>query len=213
MWIPNLVDFSEEKWNFDKCYQEGQKLKIAYAGVPGVGKDELRPVIEAIDSLTENEKSRIELHLWGPSAETLSIHMGEKKDILDKLDNILFLHGRVKQSDLPMLINKCNFTILIRKPSLRANAGFSTKMVESFCAGVPIIANLTGDIGRYLVDGVNGVVVKNSSSEACVEAIRKALYSLHCNIEMKEAALETAKLNFDYRNKVEDMKQFLSSIS
>ena len=210
--VPNLVDLSDKKWDCRCEKVVGDKLKLAYAGVPGVGKDELATVIEAMDLLPDDLKGRTELHIWGANQRDMETHLGDRKELLQKLSDNIFIYGRAKQSELPRLINGCHFTVLIRKPSLRANAGFSTKMVESFAAGVPVMANLTGDIGSFLKDGVNGIVVRNESTDACVEAIKKAHELLAKNPQMRKAALETAENEFDFHKYNDKMRTFLQNV-
>jgi glycosyltransferase involved in cell wall biosynthesis len=139
--------------------------------------------------------------------------MGDKRDVLARIPNNVICHGRAKQIDIPRYINGCHYTVLIRKPSLRTNAGFSTKMVESFAAGVPMIANITGDIGSYLKNGVNGIVVEDDTVKACAEAIQKALNALDKNDDMRSCAFETAEIYFDYRKYINLMKGYLSTQS
>ena len=210
--IPNLVDLRDEKWNCRAENIGSEKLKLAYAGAPSVGKDELATVIEAMTLLPEELKKRTELHIWGSDMQRLESYMGEQRGLLSGLADNIFAYGKTKQNNIPRLINGCHFTVLIRKPSLRTNAGFSTKMVESFAAGVPMMANLTGDIGSYLKDGVNGIVVSDESAAACAEAIKRAHALIGKNPEMRKAALKTARDEFDYHKYNDVMKTFLQTI-
>lgn len=207
--IPNIVDLQDKKWNVRKSCPKDDVLKIAYAGVPGVGKDELGTVVEAASTLPEEMKNRVQLHIYGSTPEVLWKYLKEQ-GISDpeKLD-FIHCHGRMKQSEMPRFLNDCHYTILIRKPSVRTNAGFSTKMVESFAAGIPMIANITGDIATYLRDGENGIVVQDETVSACREAVIRALNMLQSNNAMRENALKTAERYFDYRMYVETMRDFL----
>ena len=208
--IPNIVDLTDEKWNVKKDVDEPNKLKIAYAGVPGVGKDELGTVVKAIGEMPEELKEKTELHVYGPDVRGLLSYL--KTQGIDEIPNYVVCHGRQKQDEIPMLLNKCHYTVLIRKPSLRTNAGFSTKMVESFAAGIPFIANITGDIATYLKDGENGIVVADESLEACRDALVRAWEMLDKNSEMRKAAYKTAAENFDYRLYKDAMKEFLDAL-
>jgi len=208
IFIPNIVDLNEAKWCCRKSLAEKQVLKLAYAGVPGVGKDELGTVFSAISTLPEEKKGKVELHIYGSTDAQLKNYL----DLVGvrEVPEGVFCHGRKAQHEIPAFLNECHYTVLIRKPTLRANAGFSTKMVESFAAGIPMIANLTGDIGTYLKDSENGIVVRDDSVEACRDAILKAFELLPRNTEMRKAALDTATEHFDYRKYVSPMKEFLS---
>ena len=206
--IPNIVDLADPKWNCRKDLHAGDVLKLAYAGVPGVGKDELGTVISAIDTLPEEKKGKVELHIYGSTDAQLREYLSLVG--ISELPLGVYCHGRKAQHEIPGLLNECHYTILIRKPTLRANAGFPTKMVESFAAGVPFIANATGDIGTYLKNGENGVLVHDESVEACREAILEAFRLLPQNELMRKAAFATAEDHFDYREYIPQMKAFLS---
>ena len=208
--IPNIVDLTDEKWNVKKHVEEQGKLKIAYAGVPGVGKDELGTVIKAMEILPETLQSKVELNVYGPDENEMMFYLNIQG--VEKLPSNVICHGRQKQDQIPICLNECHYTVLIRKPGQRANAGFSTKMVESFAAGIPFIANITGDIATYLKDGENGIVVADESVEACRDALVRAWEMLDDNSRMREAAYKTAQDNFDYRLYVNVMKEFLDTI-
>ena len=208
--IPNIVDLSDKKWNVRKAKIDNDVLKIAYAGVPGVGKDELATVVKAILLLPDDKKSKTELHIYGSSADALKSYLCSQEVL--EIPSFVVCHGRLMQEEIPARLNECHYTILIRKPSLRANAGFSTKMVESFAAGIPMIANITGDIGTYLKDGINGLIVDDESVQACSKALLAAWSYLDRNPIMREEALKTAANNFDYRQYCNEMSKFLDAI-
>ena len=206
--IPNIVDLTDKKWNVKKDVDEPNKLKIAYAGVPGVGKDELGTVVKAIGEMPEELKTKTELHVYGPDEKGLLSYL--KTQGVQEIPTYVVCHGRQKQDEIPAKLNECHFTVLVRKPTRRANAGFSTKMVESLAAGIPFIANITGDIGTYLKDGENGIVVADESVEACRDALVRAWNLLDKNPEMRKAAYKTAENNFDYRIYIDAMRDFLA---
>ena len=208
--VPNIVDLTDKKWDVRKDVLEHGKLKIAYAGVPGVGKDELGTVIKAIGEMPDEMKIKTELHVYGPDEESLLSYL--KTQGVNNIPKCVICHGRQKQDEIPAKLNECHYTILIRKPTRRANAGFSTKMVESFAAGIPLIANITGDIATYLKDSENGVIVVDESVEACRDALVRAWNLLDKNTEMRKAAYKTAVDNFDYRLYKDAMGEFLATI-
>lgn len=58
-----------------------------------------------------------------------------------------------------------NATILKGVAQRYAQAGFPTKLVESFSLGVPILTNLTSDIGQYVRDSLDGVILGDCPPE------------------------------------------------
>ena len=67
-------------------------------------------------------------------------------------------------AELPNLIAEADFTVLMRPNKRYTNAGFPTKLVESLASGVPVIANLTSDIGWAVRDGREGLKVDDYSA-------------------------------------------------
>ena len=65
-----------------------------------------------------------------------------------------------------LLYDICDFSVLLRTENSRlAKAGFPTKISESLVHGVPVICNLSSDLNKYLVDGVNSIIVKGENPE------------------------------------------------
>ncbi len=79
--------------------------------------------------------------------------------------------------------------------------------------GVPVICNLTSDIGLYVHDGQEGLVVKDCSAEAFAEGLRRALsLSPDERNRMRSRARQRAETSFDYRNWAEPIGQFMRQI-
>ena len=94
------------------------------------------------------------------------------------------------------------------------NAGFPTKVGESMAAGVPVIANLTSDIGLYLHDGVEGVVCSDDKPESCMLALVKVLNMNSCEKqEMRLNARKRAEQSFDCFSYIEKMSLFMNGIT
>ena len=76
--------------------------------------------------------------------------------------------------------------------------------------GCAMICNLTSDLGMYLKDEKNSIIVENCSSEAMTQALRKVIKLNRQEInEVKENAHKTAKEYFDYRIWVSAVKEFI----
>lgn len=212
--IPQLVDMHEEKWNFSEPESFApQSLNLVYAGVPGK-KDLIGNAVRAIKILKE-KGHRVKLHLLGPSLNDIRFCLDKDAPLVDELQGTeLIFHGRISQQQIPAMLAKADFSILLRPDARYANAGFPTKLVESFAAGVPIIANLTSDIGMYLRDGDNGIALKDWSVETFVGKVCELNRLPDERIkQMKNSARLEAVRSFDYRNYIDDMKHFFTKIS
>lgn len=186
------------------------KLTILYAGSPGK-KDYLKEVLEAVDLLDDNELERLELKLIGITREQLSKVCGVSKKVINKLGNSLVTIGRVPRNEVLSHLLLADFTVLLRSSTQRyAKAGFPTKVVESLASATPVICNLTSDLGDYLVDNVNGIIVDECTPYAFASGIRRAL---NLTIEekqiMQKNARKTAEDNFDYRLFLKQMNSLL----
>ena len=206
--IPPLVDLAENKWHIRSAVPETTAvLQIGYAGTPG-RKDNLELLLRAIEEL-KHEKLHIVLNLYGPSIKDLEKVL-EDVSLLDKLQDRLIFHGRIPHEQLLTRLQKNDFTFLYR-PLLRyAMAGFPTKFVESMAAGIPVIANLSSNIGRFLKDGWNGIII---SGDDLTTALKQACsYSPEQLRWMRNNARRTAEESFDYRVHTARLATFMTSL-
>ena len=146
----------------------------------------------------------------------------EKDDYLSKNHNCLsrgeldygvqFL-GRVLQDEVPAFYALADFMVLLREQTRKSNAGFPTKFSESFISGTPVIANLTSDIGDYLIDGETGFVVDEPSEEAVYGVIHNKVLNLNREEinKMKQTVATVAK-KLDYHAYVEPLNAFINHL-
>ncbi|MBQ7850556.1 MAG: glycosyltransferase, partial [Clostridia bacterium] len=168
--IPTIVDMKEYQ---GLVHHPHDRLQIAYAGSPA-RKDYLLNVVRALTLLTEAERSRLELHLYGPTPEQLRA-LGMSAETERSCGDALVCHGRIPYDEVKARIAEADFTVLLRPDRRYANAGFPTKVGESMACGTPVICNLTSDLQLYVHDGKNGIVVQDESAQACAAGLRRAL--------------------------------------
>ena len=206
--VPTLVDLKEYV-GLEHHYSK--RLRIAYAGKPAA-KDLLANVILAIGKLSEQELNMLEFHVYGASLEHMQ-KLGISSRLLLRLSNVVFPHGRVPYKDVAYHIVDADFTILLRPNQRYAHAGFPTKVGECLACGTPVIANLTGDLKNYLVDGENCLVCQDSSVESCLIALRRAIALPQEALQrMRENAYITAQTSFDYHVYAAQMKEFFMQL-
>lgn len=179
-------------------------IKIVYAGSPAK-KDYLKECIIAFANLTSKEREKIEFHIYGADEKYVQDCLSEKQ-----IPEI-FAHGRVKREEVTSALAMSDFSILLRPANERyTKAGFPTKSVEAMMNGCAMICNLTSDLGMYLKDEKNSIIVENCSNEAMTHTLRKVLKLNRQEInELKENAYKTAKDYFDYRNWISTIKEFI----
>lgn len=208
--IPPLVDLDESKWvipdNIIPTDKSG--LRLTYAGTPAK-KDLLGNALRGL-SILKDEGITVELHLIGPTRDDVTKCLDNDAFILDYLGDAITFYGRVSQSDVPHLIANCDFSLLLRPLERYAQAGFSTKLVESLAAGVPVIANPTSDIKGFIRDGIEGLLLADHSPEAFVVGVKRALNIPQAQRQvMRSNARLLAETSFDCRVYVKQLRTFM----
>jgi glycosyltransferase involved in cell wall biosynthesis len=203
--IPVILDINSI--SCEKRTREN-KLTILYAGSPGK-KDYLREIIEGIALLNKNIIDTIDIRIIGINKNQLVNTCGVSQQVLDKLGNSLKAVGRIPRDGVLKNLEEADFTVLMRSPDQRyAKAGFPTKVVESLSSGTPVICNITSDLGDYIRDGENGIVVDRCSAEAFSIAIRRAQnLTFEQRKIMYRNARKLAEDYFDYKLNIETVSE------
>ncbi len=206
--IPTIVD--KNRYEFVEK-NNNSKTIITYAGSPA-RKDYIGNAIKALALLDENQRKKIEFHIYGTEYENLSV-VGVEAALCESLKDSLFVHGRIPHKQVYEKISTADFTVLLRPNKKYANAGFPTKVGESMVCGTPVIANHTSDLKLYIKDNVNGIVLNDETIASCAEGFKKALSinaeTLQC---MRKQARKQAEESFSYDSYVEQMKEFIKNL-
>lgn len=209
--IPPLVDLKEAKWPNVTRTLNNSRLRLVYAGSPAK-KDLLGLVLRGL-VIAKRTVPDISIDIFGPGSDDVVRCLDGDTNVLKLLGDSVQVHGRVAQERIPGLLSLADFSILVRPDERYARAGFSTKLVESLSAGVPVIANLTGDIGECVRDGQEGIIISDCSEDAVASGILRAAHSTpESRAEMRRLAKLAAQRLFDYRNYVEDVVDILHGI-
>ena len=206
--IPTIIDPAEYAAVASQPKAMDPVLKIAYAGSPA-RKDYIANAIRALPLLSKEERKRIQFHFYGPQKEQLAV-LGVGADFLETYKEQLVCHGRIPHCEVKEKIAQADFTVLLRPDKRYANAGFPTKVGESMACGTPVIANLTSDLGKYIIDGQTGILCADETPESCAEAFRKALALTDAQrAAMHENCLEMTQKAFSYSAYQEAIEAFL----
>lgn len=180
-------------------------LNLIYAGLIAK-KDLIYEVINTVNRLSK-EGALIRLHLIGNSYQEL------RKNIKFDFGEEIICYGRLSQKEVFDYLRYADFSIFLRAQKRYANAGFPTKFVESMNLGLPVITNLTSDLGLYLKDGYNGYVIDGCTPESVYNTLKKLLpYSRSEFFYMRENARKTAISNFNYKMYSLDILNFIKNI-
>lgn len=184
------------------------RIHVVYAGSP-YKKDYLAECINAFSNLPLDTQKRFDFHIFGVGRD----FVGKKCD--GTISESITVHGRVPREEIIHYLENSDFSILLRPDNVRyTKAGFPTKVVEAMMNGCAMICNLTSDLGMYLEDGENAVIVEECSAEAMGKALAKVAKMNNDQLEsIKENARHTAEISFDYREFKEEIKTFIYDIS
>jgi glycosyltransferase involved in cell wall biosynthesis len=121
------------------------------------------------------------------------------------------LLGRISHDEVLKNLEEADFTVLMRSETQRyARAGFPTKVVESLASATPVICNITSDLGNYLVDGENSMIVSGCTAESFAITLKRILaLSQVEKAAMKISARKTAEKNFNYLLYKEEFEKLL----
>ncbi len=211
--LPPLCDKGEAKWNkqiTDVNIPPFEGVTLIYAGNPAK-KDKVHSVIRAVDRLAK-EGHHVRFLILGITRELYLMHYRDKLNLQFLHENVLFL-GRVSQDLIPAYYKYADFMILLRDVTRKNQAGFPTKFVESFISGTPVIANLTSDLGNYLVDSKTGFVVKEPNETSVYELLKEKVLPL--TVEQKKVMksdVNSTSIKFDYRYHIKTVKVFLDNL-
>ena len=208
--VPPLIDATDSKWQQSATREKG-RLRLGFAGNAGQ-KDLLVNAIRGLARLG-NEATRCELRIVGPTRDELGNSLGSDAGLMQWLGPSLQFTGRLSHHDALAHLAQCDFSILLR-PNLRfAHAGFPTKLVETLAIGVPPIGNLTSDMGIYLKDGDNALLVEDCSPDAFLSGLQRAIgMSDDMRAHLRSNARKRAELSFDYRHWAVPMGRFLNEV-
>jgi glycosyltransferase involved in cell wall biosynthesis len=207
--VPPLVDLNDSKWNVPCDTNDySEKIKLIYAGNPAK-KDVLNTLFSAVKKFNNKKSKQIEIHLIGIDTERFRCIYNDNTDIPEYIK----CYGRVQLQDVPLFYAKAHFSILFRENQRYANAGFPTKVVESLSCGIPVICNITSDLGKYLTDEFNSFIIENISEETILKCFEKIeQIDIEKYVAMRVNAKNTANNNFHYENYSDKMKKYTEQI-
>lgn len=206
--LPPLVDLNEEKWKRAIPLVESFSGKtLIYAGNAGNRKDRIDIVLDALESLLDRGVM-LRIFILGGGKIHYRNNIQRKK-----LQDAVYVVGRVPQTDVPSYYKLADFSILIRDVNRKSNAGFSTKLAESIAAGVPPIINITSNITDYLSDRHNAILLRSPDKDELVERLLEVCSMTNRQVEgMNLAVSETASRSFHYKSYMSAMRIFLDKL-
>lgn len=207
--IPAVLDVQSVA--YEKHAPE-DKTVILYAGSPGK-KDYLREMLEACAQLTPEERDKLEIRLIGIKKDELVQKCNVSEKTMSDVCQMVKCMGRLPHEEVLQNLQRAHFTVLIRPEEERyAKAGFPTKVPESLATGTPVICNLSSDLGMYLKDGENAIILASRRVQDVVAGLRRAInLSQEQKAQMCKAARKTAEESFDYKKYVGKVRELINA--
>ncbi|USK38703.1 glycosyltransferase [Cytobacillus firmus] len=207
IYIPPLVDHSEEKWNVKVPEYQDDRIHIVYAGSPGRNKDKLHVIIEKLNKLNGNYD--FQLNIAGVTKDQYLSNFNRHKEIINKLGEKITFLGRLSHAESLKQVKMAHFTMFIRDDNRMTKAGFPTKFVESISCGTPVITTKNSDLEEYIIPGKNGFFMEFDESN--IDMIRKVL-SIKKEELRKLKEYSSAQSPFSYVDYIKKMDCFLMKV-
>lgn len=211
--IPFIIDF-EKYQQINRGSRTFDSISFTYAGSPG-RKDDIKPFLKAIALLEDEERERVFVHIVGVTQERLKKDQSVDAEIFEQVQSVVRFYGCVPKAQADDFVRSAHYTFLFRDASKTfAKAGFPTKVVESCAMGVPVLCNLSSDLGEFLVDDVNAVIANTNDARDIVHALRRCL-AIDRNKwhSLSYSAMNLAKTRFTYQGYAQNMHAFLKEVS
>ena len=205
-YVPNLVDGSSIKlW----LKPDDGFIRLCFVGYPRK-KDSLDIVVEGILS-SELDKSKVKLNVAGICENDFYRIYPKLRKFSAEISKFSVFYGRVDHNKASEIIKESNFSVLMRNPKLiNCKYGFPTKLKESFEFSTAVIANITSDLGFFIVDGVNGYIVPKFSADSFSAVFDKILRKYSGNEaglrKLAEDVFTVSKARMSYQKFLEEFK-------
>ncbi|MBP7508930.1 MAG: glycosyltransferase family 4 protein [Prolixibacteraceae bacterium] len=176
--IPSLTAKKDKRFSDLPHYVARDEITYCYVGSPGLrgSKERLDWCVEAFMSVAA-ESSK--LLIYGITKE-------EYLDYYHQIDvdqRVIFM-GRRPNRECVLAIAEADFFVFAREDTQVSRAGFPTKFSESFAIGTPVITTPTSDLGKYIIDGKNGILSKECTYDSYLQAFSK---SASCSVEDRKS--------------------------
>ncbi len=191
--LPFALDPAWDCWqappNDAWCGDPGD-VRFVYSGSPGLGmhKDRLPLIVEALDRVCP-DGGGFQFAVVGMSAPDYLRSVPRHASLLARhAQGIRFL-GRMPHRDAVGVLKAADFSLFVRERNRVSEVGFPTKYAEAVTCGVPVFTNRTSDIGEYLRDGDNGILLPDCSVESIEAGLRRVLAMRRDAIDRMKASV------------------------
>lgn len=149
-----VINMFVDASRFDIVVPDSEEKYIAYCGTISPFKDGVDCLIKAFHIFYESHND-YKLKVIG-RFENNNSEQEVRALVKDfALDETIQFTGLVSPGDMPKLLKGAYMLALARPNNMQAQYGFPTKLGEYLATGKPVVVTKVGEIGDFLIDGVN----------------------------------------------------------
>lgn len=192
---------------------EGVKRKIrekyfAYCGVVSKYKDGVDILIKAFSKVHITHPD-YKLYIIGRfESEVVRNDLESMTESLKMADCVVFT-GQVLPEKMPSLLTNAQALVLARPANLQSKYGFPTKLGEYLATGNPVIVTNVGEIGLFLKDRENAIVVPPDDIDAFANGMTWVIEHADEAFNIGQKGKELAKKEFSYKSQSEKVLDFI----
>lgn len=204
--LPPLLDTQSRAWRFVEVKDVGSELRLLFMGTYLRDRQDL-----LLAALVEARRRGLPVRLdfLGCNRDDFCRGTGLLAQV-DSLGAAIGFHGRVAFEEVPRIAGSADFAVLLRDDARWSRACFPSRVAELAALGVPMLCNLTSDLGLYLKDGVNSVIVSHITVSEIVAVLERAVHMpASQRLHMRRAARQMAESTFDFRPYSKPLRNFL----
>jgi len=197
---------------FEGIKQDKGEKYFAYCGIVSKYKDGVDVLIKAF-SLFHKAYPSYKLYVIGRfGSEDDRKELYEMCISLSVKDSVVFT-GQVSPKRMPELLSNAHVLMLARPNNLQSQYGFPTKLGEYLATGNPVIVTNVGEIGDYIKNLVNGVVVEPDNVEAFAEGMKWVIEHPVEAKEIGQSGKQLANSEFSYRTQSKNVLDIILNCS
>lgn len=204
--MPSMLDTRDAKWMPGKRRGDSSELRLIFTGTPIRDRQDI--ILGGL-LMARREGLPCKIEYVGSTRHQLKT-MLPKPELLDELGDAVVFHGIVSFESVPDILAQADYAVLLRDDKRWSRACFPSKVPECLSLGVPMICNLTSDLGKYLYEGREAFLVNELSAKAFADAIHRAMSARGpVREQMGILARKRAEENFDIRLFTDQLGRFL----
>jgi glycosyltransferase involved in cell wall biosynthesis len=185
-------------------------LTLLFSGSPG--RDRQGIILRSVKRL-RSEGLNVVIEYVGSTVDQVRQSLGAEATVLDDLGHAAVCHGNVTYERLPAILGRASYAVLLRDDARWSRACFPSKVPEFLSLGIPLICNLTSDLGEYVRDGREALLTHSVTEEAFTEVLRRAASGgRELRERMSKCARERAGQCFDMRKYAIPLRKFIESL-